>query len=369
MINDPYGSQSAIRAPRLRVMAGNSELVGAIHASVTNNNYYQCDHFSVTFAMSAGSPGWWDVNPPLVIDIQLSFDGYGWQSLIIGEVDHQKIQIQAGLIEMEGRDLSARFIETKTQETFLNQTASQVAQTLASRHGMTASVTATTTLVGRYYEQDHSNITLDEFSRTTTEWDLLVYLARHEGFDVFMSGTMLNFHPSTQQSSDPFVINWTASPTSRLNAISMSLERSLTLAKDVEVDVRSWNSRQGRAFTKKARAIGGKATNASGIIASSGQPTTTQRRVIVRPNLTEDQAQQLANETAHEITLHERIVCVEMPGELILTPRNTVAIQGTGTSFDQSYCIASIDRSISFDEGFRQSIRLKNSSPRTESQV
>ena len=57
------------------------------------------------------------------------------------------------------------------------------------------------------------------------------------------------------------------------------------------------------------------------------------------------------------------------PGEIALTPRDMVKLQGTGTSFDQTYYIASIDRSISFDEGFRQTMRLKNTSPRSQTQV
>jgi hypothetical protein len=89
----------------------------------------------------------------------------------------------------------------------------------------------------------------------------------------------------------------------------------------------------------------------------------------VRPNLTEEQAQRLANQTAAEITRHERLVSVDMPGELTLTPRNMARLQGTGTSWDQTYFMDHIERSISFDEGFRQSLRLKNSSPRTQAQV
>jgi hypothetical protein len=172
MINDPYGPQGAVRAPRLRVLSNNVPLAGAVKASVTTNNYYQCDHFSATFAVNAGVPGdqaraggWCDVSPPFVLDVQVSLDRLGWQSLIIGEVDHQHLQIQTGTPEMEGRDLSARFIESKTQESFLNQTASQVATTLAGRHGMTAQATPTAALVGRYYEQDHSKVTLGQFSR------------------------------------------------------------------------------------------------------------------------------------------------------------------------------------------------------------
>jgi phage protein D len=372
MINDPYGVQTAVRSPRLRVVCNGQTILGAIKASTTSNNYYQADHFTVEFAASATPTTWWDTDPPLMLDIQFSLDGTAWQSLIVGEVDHQDFDPVTGLLSMEGRDLSARLIEAKTQEAFLNSTSSEVAAKIAALHPEFTStrITKTTTLVGRYYEADHSKVTLDQFSRTTTEWDLLVYLARLENFDVFVQGTTLVFQPAVDPSADPFVINWTPpSPVPRLNAVTMKFQRSLTLAKDIQVDVRSWNSRNGRAFTKTSRAIGGKASSA-GAVSHGKSSSVTQRFVYVIPNLSEDAAQKKANQLAHEHSLHERVVQVEQPGELTsLTPRNMVRIQGTGTSWDQSYYVASIDRSISFDDGFHESIRLKNSSPRTQTQV
>ena len=369
MMNDPYAPQTDARAPRLRVIMGNNLLGGVISASVTSNNYYQADHFNLSFATSASVIGWWDINPPMVLNIQVSIGDAGWRSLIIGEVDHQHFHIQTGVLQMEGRDLSARLIETKTQEAFVNQTSSQIAAILASRHKMrTNAITATTTQAGRYYAQDHSNITLGQFSRTTTEWDLLVYLAQRENFDVFMVGNVLHFQPTTLPSADPYILNWSAeSAVPRMNGVSLDMERSLTLAKDVQVEVRSWNSRQERSFTKTARAIGGRASSATD--SGKGKPTNTQKYVFVRPNLSEDQAQQLANQMAKDITLHERVINDEMPGELVLTSRNLVKLQGTKTSFDQTYFIDHIERSISFGEGFRQHIRMKNSSPRTQTQV
>jgi phage protein D len=368
VINDPYGSQTATNQPRALIMYNGQPLAGVKSATITNNNYYQCDYFSATLAVNAGPAGWYDVDPPMVLEIKLSLDGTSWTSLIVGEVDSQKIDLLNGTIVLEGRDLSSRLIETKTQQAYLNQTSSEVAATLAANHGMQTNIAQTTTLVGRYYQQDHSNITLDQFHKTTTEWDLLTYLARQEGFDVYMTGNTLNFQPSVPPNSNPFVLNWTPpTPVARLNAINLRMERSLTMAKDIVVQVKSWNSRQARSFIKTARAVGGKSSSASS--SANGKASTAQTYVIVRPNLTEDQAQQLATRTAIAQTLHERILSVDMPGELTLTPRNMVALQGTGTSFDQSYFVASIDRHIAFDSGFTQSLRLKNSSPRTMTQV
>lgn len=373
MLNDPLSAQDAIRQPRLRVTCNGTVLKGALKASVVSNNYYVCDTFSFSSVISMDPAGWWDVNPPLMCEIEVSLDGHAWQSIMVGEVDHQHQHLQTGIIEMEGRDLSARLIESKTQEAHVNQTSSEVAYALAAKHGFGTAITKTTTPIGRYYQQDHSNISLGEFCKTSTEWDLLVYLARKEGlgFDVFMVGNVLHFQPSVEPNSDPYVINWappnTNNPVPRMNAISVSLERSLTLAKDIQVQITSYDSSEARSFTKTARAIGGKSSSASS--SSGGKPSTTQKYIKVIPNLKEDDAQQIANAWAHELTLHERIVNVDMPGELTLTPRNMVKLQGTATSFDQAYYIASIDRHIEFEGGFGQSMRLKNSSPRTQTQV
>jgi hypothetical protein len=269
------------------------------------------------------------------------------------------------------RDLSARFIENKTQEAFINQTSSQVAETLAARRlpEGTPQITPTTTLVGRYYEADHVAGSLDQFARTTTEWDILIYLAQREGFDVFVEGTTLHFQPTTPPNTAPYIIRWQPpSPIPRLNVVSLRCERSDTIAKDLQVQVRSWNSQAGRGFTKTARAAGTKRPSASGSSAF-GKGTVTQNYAIVKPNLSEDQAQQLANQMAIDLTRHERVCEVEMHGDLTLTPRHLVRLEGTSSSWDQLYLISEIRRSLSFHDGFRQSLRLTNSSPRSMVQL
>lgn len=367
-LNDPSGQQTDIRATIFRVLGHEQGhvLPGAEAMTVETNSYYRADHFTLTFAISAGPPGWWDQEPPWVLDVQVSLDeGRSWTSLIIGEVDHMTVSLQTGTLVMEGRDLSARLIETKTQEAFINQTSSEVAAAIVARHavdGFTAPViTPTTTLVGRYYIEDHVDGTLDQFSRATTEWDLLTFLAQREGFDVFMQGTTLHFQPITLPTANPYIVQWDAdngSSVPRMNVTTLRMERSLTLAKDIEVWVRSWATQQGRGFTKKAKATGAKS--------KGGAP---QRYVFVRPNLTEKDAQDLANQLAIDLTKHERVIEFDQPGSLTLTPRNIVRLQGTNTSFDQTYFIDHINRSLSFHEGFRQSVRCKNSSPRSQVQV
>jgi len=49
-----------------------------------------------------------------------------------------------------------------------------------------------------------------------------------------------------------------------------------------------------------------------------------------------------------------------MPGELTLTPRSMIALNGTGTAFDQSYFVDTIERRIGVGCGFVQRVRAKN---------
>ena len=279
-----------------------------------------------------------------VLDLQLATDALP-VSLLQGEADSIHIDPIANTMEIDGRDLTARLLDARTQETFSNQTASEIANTLAGRHGLAAAVTATSTLAGRYYGSEHDRITLGQFSRSTTEWDLLTFLAARESFEVFVAGQTLYFQPLAAAAAPVLITPG--------DCLSLSLERSLTLARDIEVTVKSWNTRHQAAFTQTARssAQGGK---------KAGTP---QRIVVVRPNLQPNDALQLAQQILADLTGHERVVHAELPGELALTPRSRVTLGGTGTDFDQTYYIAELDRHFSFQSGFTERLRLKNINP------
>jgi phage protein D len=430
-LNNPTIQPNA-RAPRLRVMFGQVEIPGAKTASVTTNNWYQADTFDLSFALYADrafGPLWWSQQDDMLVDIQIGYDAGGsvaWKSILVGAVESTELHPHTGEVIVRGKDLSVRFIQAKTQETFQNQTSSEIAKTLAGRHGMTADVTDTTTLVARYWQQDHVNTTSGaaggaipqaapslgprtpagvvayekqygaaalstalagtyqnnnrtisshgQFSRITTEWDLLTTLARHEGFDLYVTGTVLHFNPATAPDATPWVVNWTQPQIDRAvsfgrasNVNDLNLQRSLTLARDIEVQVRSWHSGKGTGFTKTAKAIGTKRAQAAS--GKSGFGNHVQRYVYVIPNLTEDQALKRAQSILADLSKFERVISWAEPGELTLTPRNMVRLQGTGTDFDQAYFIDSIERRIAFGEGFTMHVRAKNRDSRSQAQV
>ncbi|CAH2606513.1 conserved protein of unknown function (plasmid) [Rhodovastum atsumiense] len=364
---------AGVRAPRLLILANGVELPGAVSADVEQNSAYQADSFRAEITLNA--PGgqtaaWWADQPTLLLDIRVSIDGgNAWTSLIQGQVEHLSIHPDTGRIEVDGHDLSMRLVEAKTQEAFQNLTASQIAATLAARHDLKADVTVTTTPAGRYYELDHTHESLGQFSRVTTEWELLVWLAQKEGFDLYVTGETLHFHPATEiDTRNPYVVDYQprapGAPYPVSGVQDIRFERSLTLARDIEVVVQSWHAKQGKAFKKVAKAIGAKSAAAAKSATQVG--TSTQRFVFVIPNLTEAQAQAEANKRLAELSKHEKNITWQGPGDVILSPRSIVDLRGTGAAFDQRYYVNTVSRRIEFTGGFGMWVTLKNHDTRSQ---
>lgn len=342
-------TSSACTSPRLLITANGQMVPGVLAARVISNNYYAADRFDATIATGADremGAAFWSNQSNIIVDVQFSTDnGMSYSSLLYGTVDVVSLEPIGGLIHIAGRDLTASLITARTQETFANRTASEIAALLAGRHNLIPQISPTTTIVGRYYQSEHDSVTLNQFSRATTEWDLLVFLARHEGFDVFVQGQALHFQPLGALTD----IALSLQPA---DVIDLRLERSLMLAQDVEVIVKSWNSRQNDVCI-------GRATTA----ASSTTSARRQSYVCVRPNLTADDALKLANQRLREITRHQRIVEIRMPGEMTLTPRSVIALYGTGTDFDQTYHVDVIERRLDANRGFTQLVRASSTAP------
>jgi phage protein D len=367
-----------VRAPRLQLLV-NGTAIPALSAEVNSNNYFHADAYTAKILLTDarviaagfgrtfwGADGTGATGNPVDIIVQIDpglSQSANWTTLIQGHVDNVDWNPQTGELHIDGRDRTADLIEAKTFETFRNQTSSQIATILAARHGLTPQVTATTTPVYRYYSAAHDKITLSDFSRVTTEWDLLTFLAQNENFDAFVSGTTLYFQPSTEPGQNPVTFNLDANnqPWLIANGIDIALKRSLNLARDIQVTVRSWDSKNGVAFTVTAKATGTRKASAS-TVAKAGS-TTTQNYDFQRPNLTHDQAQTLANSKLKLLSAHERMVTVSMPGDVTMQPRQGLQIAGTGTNFDLAYFVTEISRTID-SEGFHQTVTAKSSSPK-----
>jgi phage protein D len=359
-LNPSSTPAGTVRQPRLKVTVNGTPLTGVLEAEVTNASHFAADTYRLTASVSAlppaFSPAYWALSVGDQVAIFVGFaDASGNVSnntqLILGEVDDIEYDPIKRTLSLSGRDLSAPLIDNKTSEKFQNLTSSQIAQQLAARHGLAANVQKTATKTGSFYDIDNALLTQEQ-----TEWDLLIYLAQHEGFDVWVSGTTLNFQPSPVNTAKPYKIVCPG-PTGAnkpSNAIDIKLCRSETLAKDIIVKVQSWNQKQQKAFVVqyhvsqafKSQRSGGKAQLYSYVV----------------PNLTRDQALALAKSTAEDITRNERVLTASLPGDNLLTTRCMVQLSGSGTAWDQKYYPDTVTRHISFDGGYKMDLRAKNHS-------
>ena len=356
-LNNPRQPAGITRRPRPVVSVNGVRLPAAcvVSIDVTNASHFTADTYRVELAVGALPPGfdqtYWAESQDDRVSVAVSLDGETPAALVVGHVDDVEWDVTGRRITLSGRDLSAAFIDNKTAEKFQNQTASQIARTLAARRGLDANVQDTATLAGAYYQIDHALSTQEQ-----TEWDLLTYLAEREGFDVWVSGTTLNFREPPSLTAPPYVLLWSepGDGTFASNAVGMTLARSQTLARDVVVTVRSWNQKQQAAFTVTAKRSQTKKTQRRG--------GTAQTYSYVRANLTREQAERFAEAKAEEITRHERVVSASLPADNALTTRAAVRLVGTGTDWDQVYYPDSVTRRLSMQGGYRMDVRAKNHS-------
>lgn len=374
-INDPFRPPYAIR-PRLRALLGGVEIPGALSATISSTNDYHADRFQMRFAPTheaagVGSWAWWSAETGaqadrgMLLDIQIGAasdqpsGGIAWQSILLGQVDNMDMDRTGYAIDVEGRDLTARLIDTKIEAAYQNNTSSEIVEKLGAGVGLKVRATRTTTPVGRFYNAEHAVITQNQFSRPRPQWDLITLLARYENFDVFVERDTLFFQPRTPPNADPYVIWHAVDQIGRQagNVLALQLQRSLTIAKGLVVVVRSWHSGQKRAFTR---------TSPGNRPISPAQRPYVQQYVEIHPNLTEDQAQRLADQIYRERSQQIRTISGTLPGDTILTPRAILRLTSTGTEFDRIYYPYQVTRNVDADQGYTMQFSARSLPPSAE---
>lgn len=343
----PSSNLDAVRSPSVRVLVNGQAVTGVIGAEIESTNWFGADCFKVSLAL--GTPPltnatYWASIPDAQLEIQLSLDQEFYRSFVVGQIDHLDLNPILGAIQLEGRDYTAELVHSSLEQSFLNQTSSEAVVIIAAMHGLPANVIPTTTLIGRYYENDHNFLNLDQFSRAVTEWDFLVSLARQEAYDLFFSGTTLVFQP----------IGWDSQSISMVvdDFEKIEFKRSLLLGRDISVTIKSWASRQQACLQQT-------------LVGESpvGSVLPSLQYKLMQPNLSGDQIVSEATMRIAEIASHERWVEMTMPGELSIAPRDILLVSGTESGFDQPYRVDCVRRSID-ETGFRQTLQARTAVPR-----
>ena len=320
-----------VEQPALRVTIDGFAVPGATYLEVESLGYFSADRFRVGFAIGAAgvtSTAFFAVVQAQRIEIEVAVAPAGFATVLVGQIDNVRLDLQRNAATLSGRNLAALLIDAEISETFVNQTSAQIAATIAARHGLAPNVTATATPVGQYYEIDHARYGLGVNARATTEWNLLAWLAQIEGFSLSVTGTTLDFGPAAPA---PIVF---ITPEALLN---LTVDLATTIPS--QAVVKSWNSRNKVVVTQIAGAATGLSTS------------------VVRPNLTAAQAAAAAANHLAALGRHKTVLTATMPGELTLAPGTGIVLGGTGSALDQAYTIDSISRSIDCRSGFVQTVR------------
>lgn len=368
------------RKPRHRVLVNGQE-VSCEESSFTQSGFFHASTFRCLMLadLQPGQAPWYDLKAAdtngqtisLPIRIQYGFapddeSDVVWTTMLLGLVDRLNADEVRGSIEITGRDYTARLIDTRLQQAFLNVTASQVAAQFAAEHAMVADIVPTTTLVGSYYQISHSGSTLTSHTPQGTEWDFLTRLARHEHYDAWVDHiapdgseqVTLHFRPAQTNTANPFHVLWVPpanlgnAPT--LNISELSMDRSLNLANDIKVTVSS------RDYRKKANSVG---------VYPIKPKLGAVEYQYVYPGLDTQQAQARAEAIYRDLVRHERVIEGRMAGELQVTPRRQLVLSGTGTTWDQTYWIDTVTRSLSVAGGFDQRVTARNQSPSLDTEA
>jgi phage protein D len=351
-----------LRQPRGAVKINGAEVTGWVSFDTDANEFASPDTFKVVFAISglpaAYNAAWWasqtaDIMVELFAGFPADpghFSAAELTSIFYGRADDLDFDYDDLTLHVTGRDLTAALVDNKSSEKYRNQTSSQIAASLAGKHGLATAITATTTKAGVYFAAEHVDLRSDR-----TEWDLITWLARQEGFRVFVKGKVLHFEPIPKTAPTPFILEKTSSGAGpdAWSGQTVKVSRTLTVAKDISVSVTSWNSSQKLAYTRKA----------SRKKKGSGSVQAYTYRIA---NLTPEKAQARANQILAEISKHEVRLAFGGPADSILAIDGVIQVKGTGTVLDQTFYPASIARTMTFDGGYGWTVEAKNHSPETQ---
>ena len=349
-----------VRRPRVRLTLNGIPVPGCRNAEIVSPRNAQAATFRVSVNID-------DVNRVLgrawvdqsKLDVSVDFGflppgasekALAWKSMLTGSADRITLDQISGLASLDGRDHAARLIDLPLQTGYLNSTSSELAQALALRGDLSSNVDATAGLIGQYYQIEHTKNALGSFSRHSNGWDMLTELAEIEGFNLWVTDKTLYFKRPVMANGQLYDVVYTAANETAaapmLTISDLSMERAYGLSGNLQVKVASWNSRQRRQITAT--------------YPSNGIDNAARQFFVLKPNLLPDDAEKLAETTYMRLRTHQYVITGKMAGELTLTPQHRLRLSGTGTGWDRIYTIDRIEREMSFEGGYTQSITARS---------
>ena len=325
--------------PVINLMIEGRQVSGLIRAVIHSTNCYDADSFFLTLAL--GLPpltnvSFWASIDAATIEIT-AVEGISTELLLVGVIDMVQLDPLRGTVTIEGRDLSARLIDSYWQQDFVNQTASEVVTTIALQCGLMPIVSNTTGIVGRYYNDGYTRLSLGQFSKFRSNWDVVVQLARDSGFDVFVSGRSIYFQPPSIGTSIPIFL--------RLADVkTLHISCTKALGDNPATRVQSWNSQEMAVYTNMPNP-------------TAFDPNTSHPFLFTSANMTADQVDASAARLNSELTRLGTVLQFEMPWTADILPRSLILLSGTESELDTYYEVDSVEREFCATTGSIQRVR------------
>lgn len=261
-------------------------------------------------------------------------------------LERPRFQFARGIIELSGRDqASASLIDQQNTKTFTNQTPDQVVQQLASP--VQVIMDQISMMAGKIYQIDWNAIT-----HRAAVWDAVKNLADLNGLNAYTTGGIL-YVESIDTQFPIYQIMYTQ-PTpegyATCNVIDLNCSQNGPASKMQDVTAQSYNYKEDKALTASSSAGGG----------IGSDTTASLNHKLVIAGATQDQLQNIAAKKAKEYAKQACHCDVEIFGDLTVVPRMQLQLQGTGTVFDRTYDIDTVEHKVGFGSGFTTSISSKS---------
>lgn len=325
-----------VRQPTAYLNAGG--LIPLLSVSVTQSKTKKGDTFRAETAFDALPMGVGYFVSATNIDAQITING---AQVFDGVIDHSDYDWTARKISFTGRDKGSALMDTTTSQKFLNNHPTEIVQNFASQHGLGVVMDAPGGLAGKQYTTDLAKLT-----HRGSQWTVVNELADLFGMVTYITGGKLYFK-NYPESLPPYPIVYTPPDPAiaSSNAIVLKTSRNHILGRPVTTNVRSRNHKKKTLVTSTQTQGGG------------GEPLVYNH---VIPGLTQDQADRIAKKKQDETTAHElTLTGLDIPGDESLTPLFEIQLSGTGTAFDNSYEITTVDHVVSYGGGYRSTINCK----------
>lgn len=323
----------SLRSP-LALVVINGAPIAPESVSVTQSRDKNSDTFHADVPMAmVGNLG----ADNITAQVYMGNDGDASTLMFDGYVDASTYAFERGVVSLSGRDKVKKMIDKKTRKDWKNKQPHEVVQELGGAAGLSVQASSVGEKLGKIYQIDFKS-----FMHDVSDWSMVQKIADHFGMECFASVGKL-FFQEMGQSQGAFTVQYVPpTPYSYADGtfITLSGSNNHVVKGGATVKVSSWNHKQKQANS-----------------ASAGSGTTLYNYSV--PGISQSQAQRIANKKHKEHTSHGKTISTSMPGDTSVNATIDLVVSGTGTDFDDTYQIQTVEHSMSAGEGYRMNISAK----------